>query len=91
MCVLLGTWWMAGTVYLYFSPVGDSPGTRPLGGALEGFFGCGWRDLRRVGYRMDEDGWKRVEVENERRESDSTTHSPFSVGSISGNSRKTVL
>lgn len=45
--------------------------------------------------RFEEGGiwnrWERMEVENERRKTESTTHSPFSVGSISGNSRKTVL
>jgi hypothetical protein len=30
MCFLVGMWWMAGTVYLSFSPVGDSPGSIPL-------------------------------------------------------------
>ena len=31
MYLLVGTWWMAGTVYLFFCPEADLPGSKPLG------------------------------------------------------------
>jgi hypothetical protein len=34
MYVFVGTWWIAGTVYLDLSPVEDTPGTRPLGNVM---------------------------------------------------------
>jgi len=47
MYVLVGTCWMAGTVYWYLDPEADSAGTRPLGNfGSEDFFTRDWSALR---------------------------------------------
>jgi hypothetical protein len=47
MNVLVGTCWIAGTVYLDLFPEADSPGTRPLGNfRSEDFFTLDRRPLR---------------------------------------------
>ena len=59
MYVLVGTCWIAGTVYLYLCPEADSLGTRPLGNfRSEDFFTRDRRALRLcIGTLREEKEW----------------------------------
>lgn len=65
MYVLVGTCWIAGTVYLYLYPVADSPGTRPLGisGQKTSLRAIGGLRGLVMGYKEEEKesegGWRR--------------------------------
>ena len=90
MYVLVGTCWIAGTVYLFLDPGEDSLGIRPLGHIRsEDFFPFSMLCIG-TQKRMKGEG-RGQKLKNERQQEADITHSPFSVGSISGNSRKMVL
>ncbi len=85
MYVSVGTCWIAGTVYLGLDPEAEGLGTRPLGGVGSEDFAVVRGGMKRRGREG-----KGIEVKKEKQKKADITHSPFSAGSISGNSRKIV-